>query len=171
MLPMEPGVERRQLRFKEAVLANFHFLESYGFTLVNAEVTLVRFESSSVFVNIYHGRASFEIGVEIGLLTDPHNFVSVPLVIAWAGAEQAEGFGHHVMFQVSNRKDVQDFVPKVARLVERYATPFLTGDMKAYQSAHEIQSKRSAEYIKQINFSPIREKAEMAWHRRDYSQV
>jgi len=67
MLKSEPEVNRRQLGFEEPVLSNFDFLRSHGLKLVESAPTLVRFESREVFVNLYHGRASYEIGVEIGL--------------------------------------------------------------------------------------------------------
>ncbi|MGH9525210.1 MAG: hypothetical protein ACRD2F_00930 [Terriglobales bacterium] len=36
-------------------------------SVARAEDTLVRYESGAVFVNIYHGRASCEVGLEVGL--------------------------------------------------------------------------------------------------------
>jgi hypothetical protein len=64
----EPGKDRWKLGFKEAVLKNFAFLVSNGFKAVRQDVTFVRYESQVAFVNIYHGRGSFEVGVEIGRL-------------------------------------------------------------------------------------------------------
>jgi hypothetical protein len=63
----EPSAEWSRLGFAEAVLANFEFLRSYELRRVENDSTFVRFESEAVFVNVYHGRASFEIGVEVGL--------------------------------------------------------------------------------------------------------
>jgi hypothetical protein len=171
MLHMEPGPGRDKLGFKEAVLDNFSFLSSYGFKVVEENVTFVRFESSAVFVDVYHGRASFEIGVHIGLLGDRNGYVSLSDIIAWAGAERAEGFGQHVMFQVSTREGVQEFVPKVSELVNKYAAPFLMGKANAYQAAHAIASRRGGEYAKQVNLSPVRARAETAWHSKNYPQV
>jgi hypothetical protein len=54
--------------FKDAVLSNFEFLHTYGLKPVEEDVTFVRYESDAAFVNVYHGRGSFEIGVEIGRL-------------------------------------------------------------------------------------------------------
>jgi len=167
----DTGPERAQLGFKEAVLSSFSFLATYGLRPVHEEITFIRFESVVVFVNVYHGRASFELGVELGRLNNPDEKLSLYDVIAWAGAENAEGFGQHVVFQVSNRKGVQEFVPKLAKLVQQYAVPFLRGDASAYQAANELQSRRGNEYIKEVNLSPIRAKAEAAWHSKDYAQV
>lgn len=66
----EPNSDRSQLRFEEAAISAFAFLtsERYGFRCVVSESTIVRYESDTVGVTIYHGRSSYEIGCEIGLL-------------------------------------------------------------------------------------------------------
>src|SRR5687767_11892121 len=108
---LEPGMDRWRLGFKEAVLANFGFLQQIGFKPVTEDVTFVRYESKTVFVNVYHGRASFEIGVEVGRVGN-HTFYVLEQIVLWAGKDawRAEGFGRSVMFQVSNREGVQKFV-------------------------------------------------------------
>jgi len=171
MLNKEPSPERVKLGFREAVLSSFKFLNDAGFRPVEQETTLVRYESPEAFVNVYHGRASFELGAEIGRLKHPLEKLTVYDIVAWAGAEKTEGLGQHVAFQVSSRKGVQEFVPKLASLIEKYATPLLLGDGAAYDSALEIQSERTKEYERDLNLKSVRSKAEAAWHVKDYAQV
>jgi hypothetical protein len=171
MLNREPNPERARLGFREAVLFNFQFLKKFGFRPVKEELTLVRYESRDVFVNVYHGRASFELGVEIGRLKDPSHKLTLHDVLAWAGSEKSEGFGRHVMFQVSSPEGVQEFVPKLSALVEKYAPPFLRADPAAFDSALEIQSERAKGYAKGVSLSQLRRKAEGAWQAKDYGQV
>ncbi len=171
MLNKEPELERAQLGFKDTVLSNFKFLGDFGLRPMEEKVTFVRYESSEVFLNVYHGRASYELGVEIGRLKVPESKVSIFDVVRWAGAEQAEGFGKHVMFQVSSREGVQEFVPKLAALVKKYAIPLLRGDESAYGSALEFRAKQYADEVKQGNLNVVRGKAEEAWHAKDYAQV
>lgn len=134
-------------------------------------MTLVRYQSPEVFVNVYHGRASFELGVEIGRLKQPTEKLTVYDIVAWAGAEKAEGFGQHVTFQVSSPKSVREFVPKLAALVKKYAAPLLRGDVAAYDSAFEIQSERARDYEKDVNLKSVRSKVAGAWQAKDYAQV
>jgi len=171
MLNKELGPERAQLGFKDAVLSNFKFLCDFGLRPVEEKVTLVRYESAVVFVNIYHGRASHELGVEIGRLKEPEAKVSIFDVVRWVGVEKAEGFGKHVMFQVSSREGVEEFVPKLAALVKKHATPLLRGDEDAYRTALESRAKRYADEVKEGNLSVLRNKADAAWHAKDYAQV
>src|SRR6266508_1197859 len=61
------SLQRESLGFAPAATQAFSFLvERLGFRLAKQEPTFVRYESKSVFVNIYHGRSSYEIGVEVG---------------------------------------------------------------------------------------------------------
>lgn len=171
MLHKEPGPERAQLGFNGAVLSHFKFLCDLGFLPVEEEVTFVRYESSTVFVNAYHGRTSYELGVEIGRLKEPKTKLSIFDVIRWAGAEKAEGFGQHVMFQVSSREGVQQFVAKLAVLVKKYAVPLLRADDDAYRTALEFRAKRYADEVKEGNLRVVRTKADAAWQAKDYGQV
>lgn len=171
MLNKEPEPGREQLGFKEAVLTSFKFLNDAGLHPVAGEMTLVRYESSVVFVNVYHGRVSFELGVEIGRLREPSKALTLYDIVAWAGAEKAEGFANHVMFQVSSRKDVQEFAGRLASLIRKYAGPFLRGDDSAFDSAFEVRAERWQREMKQGNLSNIRSRAEAAWQAKNYVQV
>jgi hypothetical protein len=63
----EAGVDRWKPGFQEAVLDGFGFLRAYGLKAVEKNPTFVRFESKKVFVNVFHGRGSYEICIEVGL--------------------------------------------------------------------------------------------------------
>ena len=66
------GRMRRSLRFSEQAQKYFSYLvESWGFRLVRDVSTLVRFENRQVYLQVFHGRVSFEVGLELGLLEDP----------------------------------------------------------------------------------------------------
>ncbi|HJX83383.1 MAG TPA: hypothetical protein VJ723_03470 [Candidatus Angelobacter sp.] len=171
ILNIHPNRERARLGFKDAVLASYGFLCALSFRPVKEDVTFVRYESAKVFVNIYHGRSSYELGVEIGRLSEPEKKVTLYEIVAWAGAEKTEGFGQHVMFQASTREAVQECVPKLARLTQEYGTLFLKADITAYQDVRDVRSRDWAEYQKQVNLAQVRQKAEHAWHSKDYPQV
>jgi len=171
MLQIDPSPERERLAFKDTVLSTFGFLCDLGFRPVEQEMTYVRYESAEVFVNVYHGRASFELGVELGTLREPNKKLTLYDIVAWAGAEKIEGFGQRVSFQVSSREGVQSFVPKLAALVKKHAKLLLKGDLAAFDTAFEIQSERARSYAKEVNLTSVRAKAEGAWHGKDYAKV
>ena len=58
MVTTEPSKKQASLGFADAVASAFEFLiKDLSFVCVKHEVTLVRYESNTVFVNVYHGRA------------------------------------------------------------------------------------------------------------------
>lgn len=83
MIRFEPGTDRSKLGFKEAVSANFKFLRKFGFHRARAEATFIRYETvrfltkKKLFVNVYHGRGSYEMGVQIGPIDHEEQAVTV----------------------------------------------------------------------------------------------
>jgi len=85
----------------------------------------VRYESSTVFVNLYHGRASYELGFEIGRLDDGTGKEEPPYslnMIMELMHAQEERF-----FQASTAERVKKFVAELADLVRTY-TPAVGQD-------------------------------------------
>ncbi len=172
MFTTEPGRNRWKLGFKEAVLHNFGFLRSYGMAPVTEEVTLVRYESECVFVIVYHGRASYEIGVELGRTDRPEKY-GLGHVVWQADKEvyKAEGFGGAVMFQVSTADGVSRIVPKVVALLEKYGHAFLSGSTAFYEELARANERASIAYQRDQMLTRIRQEAEAAWAAKDYARV
>jgi len=172
MHKFEPGKDRWKLGFKETVLANFKFLRSSGFKPVTEDVTLVRYESKVAFVNVHHGRGSFEVGVEISRLDCPQKY-GLDYIVSWAGKDawEAEGFGRSTMFQVSNKEGVQNIVPKVARIVQKYGQPFLEGDTAFYVELAKANEHASLKFQREQIIGQIRKEAEAAWTAKDFARV
>ena len=173
MSDSEPGVDRRlQLGFEEAVLGTFEFLLPYGLKPVERNATFVRYESKQLFVNVYHGRASFEIAAEIGSRNHTLKY-ELSYIVHYAGtsAWEAEGFGRVTMFQVSSREGVQRFVPKVAELLKKYGNPFLQGDAAFYDGLEEADRLASVEYTRRQRLEGVRKKANAAWSEKDLPRM
>jgi hypothetical protein len=63
---IEPNADRRRLGFADAVSGAFRYLLEQGFQLVELSDTFARYETADRFVRVFHGRGSYELGVEIG---------------------------------------------------------------------------------------------------------
>jgi hypothetical protein len=168
-----PPLDRGQLGFIEYVKVSFSFLsKEYDFHVVKTEPTFVRYESSGVFVNIYHGRASFELGFEIGRLDDRTGKEEPPytlsMIVEHMGAKHRTGY---TFFQCSTRDSVKQCVPKLANLVQSYAPSFLSGDPAAYKQLLKTRSDIGKRITKDFKLRAVREKATSAWRARDYAQV
>jgi len=172
MFKTEPAQNRDKLGFMEEVLNQFDFLKTeYEFNCVKTEVTFVRYESNKVFINVYHGRASYELGFEIGLqpssLNTSERKFTLSEIIELAGALGDTGYTY---YQVSTKDGIKEFVPKVAELVKKYAKNALLGDILTFEKMELIQKQRSDKYLKEMELNRIRPKANEAWHNKRYKE-
>lgn len=165
----KPGPERELLCFKEEALHAFDFLtKEYDFICVRTEITFIRYESQNVFVHIFHGRGSYEIGVEIGLLaicpSDEVYFTLADILHA-LGIPELPGY-----FAV-DREQVQRRVRQVAELIREHMQLILHGDPSIFEHLRQSRAEWSDNYSKQIALRQVRENADRAWRARDYDQM
>jgi hypothetical protein len=58
--------DRTLLNFEGAAISRFDFVKDLGFELSAALPTIVRYRRDDLELRIYHGRQSFEVGLEVG---------------------------------------------------------------------------------------------------------
>jgi hypothetical protein len=171
MFTTEPGLDRWQLGFTEAVKLSFDFVKKYGLKPVQEEVTLVRYQSEKVILNVYHGRGSYELGAEFERVGFSGEKFSLHDTMKWAKAvgkvEEIPTGG----YQASSREVVQMLVAQMAELVKSYAEPLLQGDAETYQALREQQSSDAAEYTREVHLRAVRKQAETAWQDKDYEKL
>ncbi len=171
MFTTEPAPDRSQIGFTEAVKSSFAFVNEYGLELVQEEVTLVRYQSEKVSLTVYHGRGSYELGVEFERVDLCGEKFGLYDMLKWAkGAGKIEEIPTGG-YQGSSREVVQRLVEEMAELVKRYAEPLLQGDAEIYQTLREQQSYDAAEYTKEVHLRAIRRQAEIAWQNKDYKTL
>jgi hypothetical protein len=178
MFHAEPNPDRAQLRFEEEVLDSFSFLRTeFGFRVVESELTRVRYESDKVFVNVYHGRSSYELGCEIGLFHEhgnanaeviPENAYSIWEI---ARMQSAPKITKHTFYQASTRDTIGQLVPRLADLLRTWGEPALSGDPAFYQTLEHAHSKWFEEYQRETKLTRIRQQLLVAWRARDFSRV
>lgn len=168
---------RDQLGFAEAVRSSFQFLlTEFGFSITEEHTTLVRFESEKTVVNVFHGRSSYILGVEIGLrgqvsgrpASDPELRYPLRNIVALADPGGISGY-HDI--QISSAERLPHFVELLARFTRQFASDALRGDPETFERlAHELR----LEGRKNTDASDalwIREKAEKAWQDRNLSLI
>jgi hypothetical protein len=169
----QPSKERQDLGFPAIVISAFEFLvKDFSFSCVKRDATYVRYESSAAFVNIYHGRASFELNVEIGeRVVDgrvPENSFTIGDILYFVNPQIAEDYRP---YQVTNTESVRKFVNELAHLVKDYATPALQGDHAFLQRVSEIQLQRSDNLVRGWELNRVRKDVEIAWRDKDFKRV
>lgn len=184
MFRTEPNPDRSKLRFEESVLSAFAFLTApgYGFKCAASDVTLVRYESATVFVNIYHGRSSYELGCEIGLRVgrdgaplgheSEEEYPEEGFTI-WeiARLEGAAGIDDRTFLQASTSERVEQLVSQLARLVRTHAASALRGDPTYYASLRHARTSWFENYTTDSRLERARADVARAWQRKNYAEV
>jgi hypothetical protein len=170
MLKTIPDPERARLDFPAAARASFAFLAELGFNLTTAEMTFVRYESPRVFVNVYHGRASYELNVEVGLRADTPSSPENPFSIGEIVELQSGGLRHFRPPQVTTADGVRKSTAQLAELVRDYAGEALRGDADFFTRLSLLRVKKSDAYLKDSRLSRVRAEADKAWRERDYEK-
>jgi hypothetical protein len=182
MFHFEAGPNRWKLGFKDAVVKSFKFLRKYGFRRVRAEATLVRYETPwysfkrRFYMNVYHSRGSYEMGVELGPKNSDRDMVNLPWILRWAGAPEADACfgdeGERTMFFAETRDAVQSLVPRMAALFQKYADPFLRRDPEAFKAVKAMVKRADEVYMERLNrLAPKRAQASAAWEIEEFERV
>ena len=160
--------ERSVLRFAEEVRSRFAFLESLGFRCVRSEATFVRYESPMIGVNMYHGRQSYEIGLEIESATSPVGSYSMSEILHLADQTKADGYRKYTTRTVAG---VADGVSRLANLFHLCIANGILNDKQLLSRLRLQKKKLAVGYSHEVEWRQARRKSEAAWREKDYAKV
>lgn len=153
---------RSPLRFAEEVSKNFSFLIDYGFKIVESDPTFVRFESPSIIINVFHGRRSYEINLEVASTENPTDVYPFYYLL-WA-------IDPNYKTRVYSAETAEDVAERVCQLAETIKSCIETGvlndrdlfakfDRQSKVWKHEFALKQNAEVAHRL------------WIKKEYQQV
>lgn len=160
--------DRSLLWFAEEVKTRFSFLETLGFRCVRSEVTFVRFESSRVSINVYHGRRSFEIGLEIESAPSSTEAYSFSEVLRLVDRQQAE---HYRNYATHTAQGVAEGVRRLAGLFHRCVAAGILNDNQIFSRLKLQREELSRQYALETQLEQARRISEAAWRKKDYATV
>ena len=172
MLRWQPAKSRERFRFPKLVKQAFAFLEhDYGFRVVESDITFVRYENDAMFVHVYHGRASYELGVEIGRRKQDRRMESrfdIQEILDIVDPENPDGAN---IFQAETAEAVKAGVARLGELLREHGRPALLDEGDIFSRLRELQTQRSQEYQRDGDAYWARREADAAWRVRDYEKV
>lgn len=160
--------DRSLLRFAEEVKEHFLFLEALGFRCVRSEVTFVRFESPRVSINLYHGRQSFEIGLEIESVPSLENAYSFSEILRLVDRKLGE---HYRNYATHTPRGVAEGVGQLAELFQRCIAADILNDTQLFSRLKFQREVLSKNYALETQLEQARRKSEAAWRKKDYAAV
>jgi hypothetical protein len=168
-----PGPDRYRLGFADAVSDAFGFLLGRGFQLVELSETFAPYEAARRFVQVSHGRGSYELGVEIGRWTEldgvPHEqLFSLRDVVSLTTDPAAIGFGGT---SATTAETVRKFITRLAAWTQEYASPLISDGEDLFQA---LRARNSAWFDAEQDAQRarlLRSRADEAWRARDFANV
>jgi hypothetical protein len=161
-----PGDGEGRLGFVELALKAFAFLLRLGFTVVKRDGTLVRFESSRVFVNVYYGRRSYSVGLELGRILDGDMYTLYEVLSALAPADIARA-----SCQTNDPNVLERCLGEIAEAVERVCPSLLAGDAAAFEGLRSTVSRMREALTIRYQFGGIIKRADLAWDAKDFGKA
>ena len=160
--------DRSILRFAEQVKIRFAFLKALSCRCVRSEATFVRFESSAFGVNVYHGRRSFEIGLEIESTRSLTETYSTPEILRLVDKKEADQYKYYA---THTPQGVAEGVRLLAELFQRCVAAGILEDNQIFSRLQTQRQEIAAEYALQVELRHAHRKIEAAWSAKDFLQV
>lgn len=163
-----PTIDRQSLHFAEMVERNFAFLAAHGFKRVQSEPTFVRFESGCLYLNVYHGRQSYEIELEIGPCGTSNASYSMSDLIRLLEPKKADEYRRYAAHIA---KDVAKGVERLASLFRRYVDAGVFDDGKIFERLQKNRNAAVHDYWKETALTHARQQLDVAWHAKNYAKI
>lgn len=148
----------RSPAFDHLALDAFAFLAEMGFKVVERTPTFVRLERGEVFVQLYHGRSSHQVGLELGREAHGQLFSLNEVLVAFAPdlAEQAR-------YQATEPDVLERCLRSVAKTLREQATEVLLGEDAAFLILSQTATKVRRTATLGAQYGAILDQAERAW--------
>ena len=158
--------DRSRLRFADQVKTHFQFLNDHGFRLVSTSETLLRYESAISAINIYHGRQSYEIDLELEFhqARGTYSFSEL-LSLLNREAERPRKFAS------STPEGAAEGVRALAALFKTCVLAGLPSDSGLPDRLEAQRQQRSREYDMAVQLEQVRRKLERAWKLKNLTEV
>lgn len=161
--------ERLWLQFPQKVKQYFLFLEQrYNFRCIQEEITFVRYKRSDIHIDVYHGRGSFEAGVEFGQISAGESY-SLEMLVTLLDEGVAKDFWPR--FSRTPEK-LDQTLQNAAHGLLKYGISILEGNYNdIFDKLDELGEKRITEFNLKSNINHYRPRGYEAFKAGDYAKA
>jgi hypothetical protein len=168
----QTNLQQDNFGFETSVVDAFSFLLDYGYRCVQCEKTFVRYESEKIFFQIYHGRISKELGLEVGQISELReleNKFSLAELSELMGIQNSPGV--YVPWTVYTVESVRKFVFQLADLVKKHLEDVLQNKQGVFERLQIIQTRNAKVLSNQMEMERRIPKADEAFREKMYYRV
>ena len=127
---------REELGFTAAALRSFDFLvRDYGFRCSKQSPSLVRFDSTAVFIEIFHGLKDYEVGIHFGRVDD-NKRLSFGLYMRRFCPEVHRALGDRLADTV---EQVETALHGLAEALVTCGKPIIDGEAQMFEEMTEVR--------------------------------
>ena len=161
---------RVALDFPGAVKTAFGFLADFGFREADIEPTIVRYLTERIFLSVYHGRSSCELGIEVGLRNATgeqpgYSLSEFVRLLDPAAAEQLKDFC------ATTASEVAVGVSRLATHVKQYVAPHLAGNEAGFAALAQQRREWADAFAADVMARQVRPKAAEAFREKRYGEA
>lgn len=160
------GNDRPILRFAEEIKDRFSFLEPLGFRQICSAATFMRLESPSIGINIFHGRRSFEIGLEIYSTLAPTETYAIPEIVRLVDKGEGDQYKYYAAHTMQG---VAEGVGKLAEHFQRCTAAGILSDNQLFARLKQQRQELITRYALEVELRQARRNSEIAWCKKDYA--
>jgi hypothetical protein len=164
----ETTISREQLNFLNEAKIAFKFLENYNYKIVKEDITFLRYEVNFVFINIFHGRISYEIGIEIGCHKNVENETIYPIEYLIGMLDEIAA-KRYFRPSGNTKETIRNCLNTQAQLLKNYGDRVFHGDTTIWDELETYKNKKINEYWKKMKINDFREKANSAFREKRYN--
>ena len=157
--------DRSRLGFAETVRREFAFLADFDFYEVESSPTIVRYRKDDLNLNVYHGRQSYEIGLQIGRGGEQ---ISMEQLIR---VSDPAGWENYRVLAAANPEGVVSGVTRLAELARLYGERALRGDPEFFAEVRRQRKLWIDAFALDVIESQTRPKAEAAFREGRYREA
>lgn len=168
---MRNTFSRTALNFPAAVRVAFHFLGEFGFQEIDAEETIVRYATDRIFLNVYHGRSSYEIGIEVGLLDENGSDAGGYSLSEFIRLTKPEEGARLRYFCATTPDEVQTGLERLAAQVKQHVARALKGDETIFPELEHQQQEWARAFAADVGYRQVSPKAAEAFRQKEYQKA
>lgn len=156
---------RNLLKFPDAAVDAFSFLQDHGFSVVETDETHVVFAGETSSIRIYHGRKSFEIGLEWQCGEEVYYLSEL---IRLTGEKS---FTPERNFVATTPEAVRKGVAQLSSVFRQHALPALGNLSESLDKLRNQRRQWSTHYALEVLAEQTRPLANAAFHEGHYARA
>lgn len=157
--------DRSLFHFIQSVREAFSFLMDAGFSEIEALPTLVRYRKDDIWVDVHHGRQSYEIGCGFTVAGVRYSLADFMRV---TDSDLAKTYR---LRAATSPESVATCLEDLSVMVQRYGAAVLSGDPQFLAIVSERREQWLQEYSLDVQAEQIRPQAESAFRQGDYAKA